>query len=70
MQGRDARRLPVLRAARPLVLAALAQALDRPVLVIAAKPDRAQALYDSLRAYGLATPDRLLRFPEPADAVL
>jgi transcription-repair coupling factor (superfamily II helicase) len=36
------------------------------VLVIAAKPDRAQALYDSLRAYGLAAPDRLLRFPEPA----
>ena len=65
-QGRDARHLPVLRGARPLVLAALTQALDRPVLVIAAKPDRAQALYDALRAYGLATPDRLLRFPEPS----
>ena len=48
------------------MLAALTQALDRPVLVIAAKPDRAQALVDSLRAYGLATPDRLLRFPEPS----
>ena len=65
-QGRDAWRLPVLRATRPLLLAALAQSLDRPLLVIAAKPDRAQALYDSLRAYGLATSDRLLRFPEPA----
>jgi transcription-repair coupling factor (superfamily II helicase) len=61
-------RLPVLRAARPLTLAALAQhtIADRVILVIAAKPDRAQALYESLRAYGLATPDRLLRFPEPS----
>ena len=65
-EGRGAWRLPVLRAARPLVLASLVQPLDRPVLVIAAKPDRAQALVDSLRAYGLATPDRLLRFPEPS----
>ncbi|CAG0932266.1 Transcription-repair-coupling factor [Thermoflexales bacterium] len=66
--GRAAWRLPVLRAARPLLLAALAQhaSADRPLLVIAAKPDRAQALYESLRAYGLATPDRLLRFPEPS----
>ena len=58
-------RLPVLRAARPLVLAALAQNLTRSILVIAAKADRAQALYEALRAYGLTTPDRLLRFPEP-----
>ncbi len=61
-------RLPVLRAARPLVLASLAQnaLADRPILVITAKPDRAQMLYESLRAYGLTTPDRLLRFPEPS----
>jgi hypothetical protein len=61
-------RLPVLRAARPLVLAALAQSaiVDRPILVVAAKPDRAQALFESLRAYGLQLPDRLLRFPEPS----
>ncbi len=67
-EGRKAWRLPILRAARPLLLAALAQdtAADRPILAIAAKPDRAQALYESLRAYGLATPDRLLRFPEPS----
>jgi transcription-repair coupling factor (superfamily II helicase) len=51
-----------------LVLASFAQnaITDRPILVIAAKPDRAQTLYESLRAYGLATPDRLLRFPEPS----
>jgi transcription-repair coupling factor (superfamily II helicase) len=66
LEGRAAWRLPVLRAARPWLLAALAQAFDRPMLVIAAKPDRAQTLYESLRAYGLATSDRLLRFPEPA----
>ena len=50
------------------MLASLAHnaVVDRPILVIAAKPDRAQALYESLRAYGLATPDRLLRFPEPS----
>jgi transcription-repair coupling factor (superfamily II helicase) len=61
-------RLPVLRAARPLLLASLAQNAisERPILVIAAKLDRAQALYESLRAYGLTTPDRLLRFPEPS----
>jgi transcription-repair coupling factor (superfamily II helicase) len=65
--GRAAWRLPVLRAARPMALASLAANVigDRPILVIAAKPDRAQALYESLRAFGLATPDRLLRFPEP-----
>ena len=67
-EGRKAWRLPVLRAARPLVLASLAHTAvgDRPILLIAAKPDRAQALYESLRAFGLATPDRLLRFPEPS----
>ena len=67
-EGRAAWRLPVLRAARPLVLASLAHNAfaDRPILVVAAKPDRAQALYESLRAYGLATPDRLVRFPEPS----
>jgi hypothetical protein len=61
-------RLPVMRAARPLVLTSLAQnaLTDRAILMIAAKPDRAQTLYESLRAYGLATPDRLLRFPEPS----
>ena len=67
-EGRTAWRLPILRAARPLMLASLSQNAisDRPILVIAAKPDRAQALYESLRAYGLSTPGRLLRFPEPS----
>jgi transcription-repair coupling factor (superfamily II helicase) len=58
-------RLPVLRAARPLVLAAVAQPFNRSILIVAARPDRAQALYDSLRAYD-PTPDRYLRFPEPS----
>jgi transcription-repair coupling factor (superfamily II helicase) len=60
--------IPVMRAARPLVIAAFAQnaLLDRPILVVAAKPDRAQTLYESLRAYGLTPPERLLRFPEPS----
>lgn len=58
-------RWPVLRAARPFVLAAAAQQLNRFILIVAARPDRAQALHDSLRAYGL-TPDRLARFSEPS----
>ena len=57
-------RRPVLRAARAVTVAALAPQIDRAVVLIAAKPDRAQALYDSLRTFGL-TPDRLCRFPEP-----
>lgn len=58
-------RFPLLRAARPLWLAAIAQQIDRPWLIVAARPDRAQAMVDSLRAYGLP-PDRLARFPEPS----
>jgi transcription-repair coupling factor (superfamily II helicase) len=58
-------RWPVLRAARPFVLAAAAQQLHRSILIVAARPDRAQALHDSLRAYGLTT-DRLARFSEPS----
>lgn len=57
--------VPSLRAARAALIAALAPQLDRPIVLIAAKPDRAQALHDSLRAYGLS-PDRLFRFPEPS----
>ena len=57
---------PVLRAARSLVLAGLTSQIQRPILLVAAKPDRAQALYESLRAFGLLTPDRLMRFPDPA----
>ena len=59
-------RFSVLRAARPFVLSALAEQIEQPILLIAAKPDRTQALYESLRSYGLDTPERLLRFPEPS----
>ncbi len=55
---------PLLRAARAATVAALAPQLDRPLLLIAARPDRAQALYEALRAFALP-PDRLWRFPEP-----
>jgi transcription-repair coupling factor (superfamily II helicase) len=58
-------RLPLLRAARAVTVAALAPQIDHALVLIAAKPDRAQVLYDSLRAFGL-TPDRLFRFPEPS----
>ena len=36
-------RRPVLRAARAVTVAALAPQIDRPLVLIAAKPDRAQA---------------------------
>lgn len=57
--------VPLLRAARAPIVAALVPLLDRPVVLIAAKPNRAQALHDSLRAFGLPA-DRLFRFPEPS----
>ncbi|MBI5567949.1 MAG: DEAD/DEAH box helicase, partial [Chloroflexi bacterium] len=57
--------VPLLRAARAAMLAALIPLLDRPVMLVAARPDRAQALHDSLRAFGLNS-DRLFRFPEPS----
>jgi len=58
-------RLPVLRSARPFVVAALARNLGRPMLYVTARLDRAQMVHEALRAY-LGDDSALLRFPEPA----
>ncbi len=59
-------RWPLLRAARPFVLATLARQLNRTILIVTARPDRAQAVYDSMRAYAGSPSDQWLRFPEPS----
>ncbi len=61
---RRGRPLGLLRAARPALLAALAQDLSRPLLVVVATAERSRALTESLRAW-MADPTRLHRFPEP-----
>ncbi|HLF29131.1 MAG TPA: transcription-repair coupling factor [Anaerolineae bacterium] len=59
------RSLAVLRSARPFLVAALARDLARPILFVTARFDRAQLIYESLRAYlGAARP--LFGFPQPA----
>jgi transcription-repair coupling factor (superfamily II helicase) len=59
--------LPLLRAAHPYLLAALAQDLGAPLLIVTGRPDRAAAMFELLRAYlgDLAAGTRLLRFSEP-----
>lgn len=56
--------LSLIASARPYLLAALQQDLGRPLLVVAAQPERAQQLYDELRLWS-ARPEDVLRFPEP-----
>ncbi|HEY4723513.1 MAG TPA: hypothetical protein VII92_16780, partial [Anaerolineae bacterium] len=62
-------RFPLLRAARPFWLAGIAQQIQRPVLIVAARADRAQAIYDSLQTYRddhASAAHPLLRLPEPS----
>lgn len=61
---RTERRLPLIRAARPYVLAALARDLSQPLVVVTGRVDTAGVLVDALRAY-TGEPSRILRFPEP-----
>jgi transcription-repair coupling factor (superfamily II helicase) len=56
--------LGLMRSARPALLAALARDLERPLLVVAGKVERAQKLAQSLRDWA-ADPSSILRFPEP-----
>ena len=58
------RKLPLIRAARPYVLAALARDLSHPLVVVTGRVDTAGLLVDALRAYA-GEPSRILRFPEP-----
>lgn len=56
--------LGLLRAARPALLAALSQDLQRPMLIVAGSVERAKSLAHSLRDWS-STPECILHFPEP-----
>jgi len=56
--------LPLIRAARPYLLAALSGSLAQPLVVVTGRVETAGALVDALRAY-TGNPSRVLRFPEP-----
>jgi transcription-repair coupling factor (superfamily II helicase) len=53
-----------MEAARPFVLAALARALARPLLVVTARADRARQLLTELQAWS-GTPEQIFYFAEP-----
>ncbi len=59
--------LPVLRAARPYVLATLALDTGQPIIIITGRPDRAATLFETLSAYlsDLSSRVRVMRFAEP-----
>ena len=61
---RGERTLPLIRAARPYLLAALSGELSGPLVVVTGKVETAGALVDALRAY-TGDPSRVMRFPEP-----
>ena len=56
--------LSLIASTRPYLIAALQQDLSRPILVVAAQPERAQQLYDELRFWS-TRPEDVIRFPEP-----
>jgi transcription-repair coupling factor (superfamily II helicase) len=56
--------LPLLRAARPYVVAAIAHSLNQPLIIVTGRVETAGALVDALRAY-TGDPSRVVRFPEP-----
>lgn len=56
--------LQLLNAARPYLLAALHADLNRPLVAIVARTDRARQVFQQLRDWS-ATPECVLLFPEP-----
>jgi transcription-repair coupling factor (superfamily II helicase) len=56
--------LSLLSAARSYLIAALQQDLDRPLVVVTARPEQANQLYSQLRLWS-ARPESVLLFPEP-----
>jgi transcription-repair coupling factor (superfamily II helicase) len=56
--------LSLLSAARPYLIAALQQDLDRPLVVVTARPEQASQLHSQLRLWS-ARPESVLLFPEP-----
>src|SRR3990172_725486 len=66
-EGRAPLRIGVAEAAKAVAVAALARARSSPVLVIASRPDRAEALAEELGAW-LGDPEAASLFP-PRDSV-
>ncbi len=58
------RPLRLLSAARPYLIAALQCDLGRPTVVVTARVEQANKLYEQLRLWS-ASPEAILRFPEP-----
>jgi transcription-repair coupling factor (superfamily II helicase) len=56
--------LSLLSAARPYLIAALQQDLERSILVVTARPEQATQLHSQLRLWS-ARPESVLLFPEP-----
>jgi transcription-repair coupling factor (superfamily II helicase) len=56
--------LGLLSAARPYLIAALQRDLDRPLVVVTARPEQANQLHSQLRLWS-ARPESVLLFPEP-----
>jgi len=56
--------LGLLSAARPYLIAALQRNLDRPLVVVTARPEQANQLHSQLRLWS-ARPESVLLFPEP-----
>lgn len=56
--------LSLLRSARPYLVAALAQDLGQPMLIVVARPGQASSVSDQLRQW-LPDPSQVLRFAEP-----
>jgi len=56
---------PMPRAARPAVVAALTQALDRPLLLLVARSDRLLTLSEELAAWAPSLPIRAIPEPNP-----
>ena len=56
--------LSLLSAARPYLIAALQRDLERPLVVVTARPEKAHQLYSQLRLWS-ARPENVLLFPEP-----
>lgn len=62
--GEEPLALNVLSAARPFLAAALAASLERPILIITARPELALQFEQQMRLF-LPEPERLIHFPNP-----
>jgi transcription-repair coupling factor (superfamily II helicase) len=64
-RGQVEGRLSLLRAARPYLVAALAEDLRRPIVLVVARPEQVTSVADQLRTWLPGSVDRVFRFAEP-----